>query len=176
MEDINAQDSVGWTKLHLAASRNDHVGVKLLLDQKANPHIYTDVGNSPLMLSAFDKSKESFRILLKYETHETFNRKNRQNTTTLDFVVNCNMYNHATWIVDAGGGHSTRDPPPWFKNLIQKRRNIKHTLLVFHHLGRKNPYLKKDMTDNIVRMIWETRDREEWLTPQEGPSLKKMKI
>lgn len=177
MEDINEQDSVGWTKLHFAADKNDWHRAKSLLEQKANPHIYTTVKNSPLMLSIQRRTNECFHLLLKYETQETFLHKNIGGFTVLDFAIYCSARDYVSSIIDAGGGHSlgvNTSPPPWFTELLEQRRNIKRALLVFYHFGRKNPYLKKDMTDNIAKMIWETRDREEWLTPQEGPSLKKI--
>lgn len=179
MEDINAQDACGWSRLHKAADRDDWRSVKSLLEEKANPHIYTVVGNSPLMLSVSSRrSNKCFHLLLKYETRDTFMCTGAGGRTVLDIAIYRGAYDYVSSIIDVGGEHSlsvNTSPPLWFTELLEQRKNIKRTLIVFHHLGRKNPYLKKDMTDKIVRMIWETRDSPNWLIHEES-SPKKMKI
>jgi hypothetical protein len=46
--------------------------------------------------------------------------------------------------------------------LFDRRKNIKRALVVFYWLGNQNKWLRKDVTDLIGRMIWTTRDQEEW--------------
>lgn len=176
MEDINVRHSSGWTRLHRAVAQNDIECTKLLLEQKADPFIRTNNKNTAFMLAVSYNSRECVRMLLKYETRETLHWENIWRDAAIGIAIRGGHPDYASWIIDAGGGDAFNNtsPPPWCMSLIQQRRNIKHTLIVFHHLGRKNPYLKKDVTNKIAKMIWETRDREEWLTPQEGPSLKKI--
>jgi hypothetical protein len=48
-------------------------------------------------------------------------------------------------------------------SFFDKRKNIKRTLIVFYRLGRKIKCLGKDVTNMIGKMVWETRDQDEWL-------------
>jgi hypothetical protein len=62
------------------------------------------------------------------------------------------------YLLDAGAKFSNlslRKISPELENFLQHRRNLKRVLTVFVALGRRNRYLKKDITLVIASMIWE---------------------
>ncbi|XP_029648343.1 ankyrin repeat and SOCS box protein 3 isoform X1 [Octopus sinensis] len=61
--DVNATDCYGWTALHHAAHKA--TGVKQLLKAGANPNVYNDSGNTPLMLAAIEGFSKVIHLLTK---------------------------------------------------------------------------------------------------------------
>lgn len=154
---------------------------KLLIQHAADVNItFLDRSFTALHLSASNGDLDFIKLLLDAGAHTNLEFKSDMRWTPLYSAIYVgHSLPAASLLLDYGAKTQNvelgRTKPPWMDALFETRRNIKRTLLVFYHLGRKNPYLKKDMTDKIAKMIWETRDSPSWLTHEES-SPKKMKI
>ena len=63
--DVNIADNLGYTPLHMAVIKKNVRAVKALLQKNANPNAVSDIGSTPLSLSAEDrfKNEEIFNVL-----------------------------------------------------------------------------------------------------------------
>lgn len=164
MEDIDKQDEGGWTQLHYEASHNNIDRVKLLLSLKANPNICSKGGNTPIDFAIVYGYNECLKILLRTLTKESLNKCNAFDKTPLDMAILNGRYHFFSIIYDAGGKTSfyNSNKGNLLIKLIQSRKNIKSVLVVFFALGKKTKRIHKDLISTIAKMIWETRDEEEW--------------
>ena len=64
--DVNAQDTNGWTPLHLAASRSHEEIVELLIAAGADVNVKNINGRTPLDLANEWKQKQTADLLLKH--------------------------------------------------------------------------------------------------------------
>jgi ankyrin repeat protein len=166
IEDIDKQDDGDmWTQLHHHAFVNNIAGVKYLLKQKANPHLCSREGNSPLNIAIFYSHEECIRLLLALTTKEHLSVLNIHCNNTLDVALTHGNGRFTSLIYDAGGRTKRRHKSYEtliLKKLIHKRKNIKSVLVVFFALGKKTKRIHKDLISTIGKMIWETRDEEVW--------------
>lgn len=137
--------------------------LKLLIDRKCNVNYGTHkYGITPLMYASRNNQYICVKMIIrdgaKLDTKDT-----HRDWTALDWAVYCNKKESALLLLDERASINIPNNviiPPWFKEALSKRRNIKRSLIVFMCLGRN--VLKHDMTRIIAWMIWETRNQDEW--------------
>ena len=159
------------------ACRNASFGIdipKLLLEHKANV-FDPDGGFYPLHQAVLSGSLECVKLVMNAGASKIIDIKTLSGSTALYFTV---KYSHpvsmASLLLDYGAKIDNMKEPNLHCDLFIKRRNIKSTLIVFYCLGRKTKCLGKDVTNMIGKMVWETRDQDEWLMSQN--ETKKIKI
>lgn len=159
MEDINAQDVIGWTSLHHAVTNRDFDKVKTLLQSNADPSIRSNYGNTPLHETMY-RSVFIVSLLLDYQTLQNMSIANKNGESPLDMAVRYQLKTHATLIYDAGGKviKYKQGQRPWFDEFVRKRRLIKSTLVHFFALSKRTKAVHKDLVTVIAKMVWEKRD------------------
>lgn len=139
---------------------------QLLLDHNAD--IFKPrFGFYPLHRAVLTGSLVFTRFVLNAGASKRIDVKTQQGNTPLYFVI----YNDyplpmVSLLLDYGSKIDNMKNPNLHCELFVKRKNIKRTLIIFYQLGRKTKCLGKDMTNMIGKMVWETRDQDEWLMNQ----------
>jgi ankyrin repeat protein len=148
---------------------------KLLLEHKANVFA-PDGGWYPLHNSVLSRSFECVKLLINAGASRIIDIKTLSGSTALYFAVNAtNSISDSivSLLLDYGAKIDNMKNPNRHCELFIKRKNIKRTLIVFYHLGRKTKCLGKDITNMIGKMVWETRDQDEWLNQNPSKKYKK---
>jgi Ankyrin repeats (3 copies) len=175
--DVNAQATDGWSVLQESLVRPNNTKItRFLLEKGADANRVTYKGVNALFIATNDRSIDSLRLICKVITN--FEYRYPDGRTALEGAVKCNHRVAASILLDAGAKTSSivlAKIPKWFRALLVLRKKIKNTLIVFYHLGRKNKCLGKDVTNMIGKMVWETRDRDEWIQSNQNLSSKKNK-
>jgi Ankyrin repeats (3 copies)/Ankyrin repeats (many copies) len=148
--------------------------VKLLIEHKAdvlieNPNPNSDTNMRSLHFAANSQNLESLKLLFKAGASKIINIKAYGKYSPLYYACLRKHTNNDPFIsilLDNGAKIKELYNPKLHHTLFNKRKNIKRTLIVFYHLGRKTKCLGKDVTNMIGKMVWETRDQDEWLMNQ----------
>lgn len=130
--DVNAQNSDGWTALHYAAHMA--AGVDMLLAVGANPNLYNEDGNTPLMLAAIEGFSKVVNNLAKARCDVNLKDKSDAEKTAMHTIA---LKGHTECIVDlleAGMNMNMFDnqyrTPLWYA-LSSGRYSAVQTLLKF---------------------------------------------
>lgn len=83
--DVNAQNSEGWTALHYAAHMA--AGVDILLSAGANPNLYNEDGNTPLMLAAIEGFSKVVNKLAKAKCDVNMKDKSDAQKTAMHTIA-----------------------------------------------------------------------------------------
>ena len=175
--DVNAQSIDGWSVLQESVFQSGNAKItRLLLEKGADANRIAYGGLNALFIASTDRTLDSLPLIC--DVTKNFELRDPDGRTALEKAVNYSHRVAASILLDFGAKTSSfssnHKPRNWFTALLSKRKNMKHTLIVFYHLGRKNKCLGKDITNMIGKMVWETRDRDEWLLNQ-NLSTKKIK-
>jgi ankyrin repeat protein len=143
---------------------------KLLIEHKANVFISGDPPMQPLHYAVLSNNIEILRLITNTEASKNIDVKTRiRRHTGLQLVALYSLsFPVISLLLDNGAKISnieTEHRIP-YQDVFSKRKNIKRTLIVFYRLGRKTKCLGKDVTNMIGKMVWETRDQDEWLMNQ----------
>jgi ankyrin repeat protein len=163
--DVNAKHSDGWSVLQESVFHRDNAKIThLLLENGADANSVTYQGLNALFIASTDRTLDSLLLICKVT--KNIELRDPDGRTALERAVCFNHRIAASILLDAGAKTSSFSlklkPRDWFTTLLAKRKNMKRALIVFYHLGRKNKCLGKDITNMIGKMVWETRDRDEW--------------
>lgn len=93
--DVNAQNSEGWTALHYAAHMA--AGVDILLSAGANPNLYNEDGNTPLMLAAIEGFSKVVNKLAKAKCDVNMKDKSDAQKTAMHTIA---LKGHTECIAD----------------------------------------------------------------------------
>jgi ankyrin repeat protein len=143
---------------------------KLLIEHKASVFLYGDPPMQPLHYAVLSNNIEILKLITNSEASKNIDVKTRirRHTSLQLATLYSSSFPIISLLLDNGAKISnieTEHRIP-YQDLFSKRESIKRTLIVFYRLGRKTKCLGKDMTNMIGKMVWETRDQDEWLTHQ----------
>jgi ankyrin repeat protein len=140
--------------------------VKLLIEHKADICLQRpENGLTPLHLVVCSRDMAYLKIFMTTGgASKNIDVKAYGEYTALYYACKKGLLPFISLLLDNGAKIKELNKSSQHSDLFEIRKNIKRTLIVFYHLGRKNKWLGKDVTNMIGKMVWETRDRDEWLT------------
>lgn len=166
--DINKQDSMGWTPLHMSTIWENERMTKLLIEKGAGLDIQKQDLMTPLFCAIVSKNLPCVQLLV--EAKANLNIRDNHRRTSLRYAIEHKRDNITRYLIDVGaklGGDYIM--PEWVEELVLKRKNIKHALITFFALAKKTKVIHKDLVGEIVKMIWATKEEGEWsIPPQRG--------
>ena len=140
--------------------------LKLLIEHKADLHTKKSRERYHLHLAVQSNNLECAKLLINAGASENIDIKEEGKYSPLYYACERNIESIISLLLDNGAKIKELYDPKIHHSLFDKRKNIKRALIVFYHLGRKNECLGKDVTNMIGKMVWETRDQDEWLMNQ----------
>jgi hypothetical protein len=167
--DVNP--SITLSPLCLACSFPHIEMAKLLIEHKANVFLSGYPTMQPLHFAVLSKNLEILKLITNTGNLKKIDVKTRmRECTSLELAVFYKLsFPIISLLLDNGAKISkikTTEHRIPYQDLFSKRESIKRTLIVFYRLGRKTKCLGKDVTNMIGKMVWETRDQDEWLMNQ----------
>ncbi|MEO6078114.1 MAG: ankyrin repeat domain-containing protein [Candidatus Andersenbacteria bacterium] len=170
---VNRQSSDDWTILQEAAFVGDGKITRLLLEHGADADMIGYKGSTAMSIAANDRTIDALREICRVAKRFDVCNYN------LHVPLAKTIYHHdqlaAAILLDAGAKTRDINPTviwhPWFKELLDKRRNIKASLIVLFACAR--PLVNKDIAKMLITMAWETRDFDEWNFSSRGGKHKK---
>jgi ankyrin repeat protein len=179
--DVNLKNPFeGISPLHTACSMDIHVG--LLIRHKADINIWDDDGNLPLHKACLAVSKRSIQFLLAAGASNHINSTNDFGSTPFDCLIAFgstafgDSEDCVELLIDAGANinDTCYSLPPWATKIVEKRKKIKRTTLLFKGILRKRlrvggpgaaylgGALPKDMVNLLGLHLWDTRFNKKW--------------
>ncbi|KAF2833833.1 hypothetical protein CC86DRAFT_462100 [Ophiobolus disseminans] len=118
---LNKQDGLGRTLLHIACIKNWYTGVELLLQHGADPSATTVFGSFPLHYAAASGSTRLCQLLLRYKSNTT--DLDIAWFTPQDYALKEGNDEIANLLYDAGQKMKTTAPRPVFDEHANKSSN-----------------------------------------------------
>jgi len=179
--DVNLKNPLGGiSPLDVACSMGIHVG--LLIQHKADINIRDDDGNLPLHKACLAVSKQSIQFLLAAGASKHINSTNDFGNTPFDCLTGFgstpfgDSEDSAELLIDTGANinNTCHILPPWATKIVEKRKRIKRSTLLFKGILRKRfrvggpgaaylgGALPKDMVNLLGLHLWDTRFDKKW--------------
>ena len=180
--DVNKGTVDGITPLHVASCRSNLLEiVQLLIRHNANVNALSFDGCSPLHYATMGRTKTTavVSLLLSNGAMRTLDLPDKTGSTPLSYAVRCFDPNpNVEILLDAGAKMNNVDKwikvSPYATKVIEKRKKIKRSTLVFKGILRKRlrvggpgaaylgGALPKDMVNLLGLHLWDTRFNKKW--------------
>lgn len=162
---IEKTDQFGWTPLMEASSRGYLRIVQMLIKRGVSLNTFSLSGNTALHFASDHGHIHCIHALLKAGANlESKNYENR--FTPLGTAISASEAESIEILLDYGAklpiGHPELDHC-WPHSILNKRKSLKQTSLVFLVLAKRTGSLSKDTRSIVSFMLWTTRNNNVWI-------------